>query len=371
MVSGSQSALAALIEERCDAIVHRFVDRARAVGASKRLPEEEIIDSLREYLLELAERIEGEVSAQSRPATTQSVATSHGQQRFEHGYDLPALVREYSALADLIGEEVAEHAPEISFAELRIMNRFLIYSIADAAGRYTALRDAELRRQTAEHIAFLAHEVRNPLSSATMAVSLLRSRNEVKPSLAFDALERAVRKAAHVTNDALLTVRLREVGTLDRAAIDMHELLEEIARDSETDAAAKGVALKVEASGSIIADGKALRSAISNLVRNAVKFSRANGTVHAHARPADGRVIVEITDSCGGLPEGSERKLFDPFVQVGKDRSGFGLGLAIAKQVADAHDGQLRVHNLPGEGCVFILDLPAIPAEPSRTDLEQ
>lgn len=328
------------------------------------LPEEDIIDSLREYLKELAERMRHDVGEQSRPAITQSVATSHGQQRFEHGYDLPALVREYSALADLIGEEIASRRVEVSFAEIQLMHRFLVHSIADAAGRYAGLRDAELQRRTAEHIGFLAHEVRNPLSSATMALSLMRTRDEVKPSLAFDALQRAVAKAAQVTNDALLTVRLREVGTLDRSTVDMRELLEEIASDSETDATAKGIELRVEATGSVVADRKALRSAISNLVRNAVKFSHANGLVHAHARPADGRVVVEITDSCGGLPEGSERKLFDPFVQVGNDRSGFGLGLAIVKQVADAHDGQVRVHSLPGKGCVFVLDLPAVPAEP-------
>jgi signal transduction histidine kinase len=54
-------------------------------------------------------------------------------------------------------------------------------------------------------------------------------------------------------------------------------------------------------------------------------------------------------------------RLFNPFVQAGADRSGFGLGLAIAKQVADAHEGAIRVHDLPGRGCVFVLDLPDLP----------
>ncbi len=72
-------------------------------------------------------------------------------------------------------------------------------------------------------------------------------------------------------------------------------------------------------------------------------------------------MVVEVEDACGGLPEGAEKKIFDPLVQAGVDRSGFGLGLAIAKQAAEAHNGQVRVHNLPGKGCVFLLDLPRSP----------
>jgi signal transduction histidine kinase len=49
---------------------------------------------------------------------------------------------------------------------------------------------------------------------------------------------------------------------------------------------------------------------------------------------------------------------------MGQDRSGFGLGLAIAKQAVEAHGGELRVHNLPGRGCVFVLDMPTEPAPP-------
>ena len=77
-----------------------------------------------------------------------------------------------------------------------------------------------------------------------------------------------------------------------------------------------------------------------------------------HRQRIDHRVVFEVEDECGGLPVGSIEKLFDPYVQVGKDRSGFGLGLAIAKQAVDAHQGSLRVHNIVGSGCVFVLELP-------------
>lgn len=138
-------------------------------------------------------------------------------------------------------------------------------------------------------------------------------------------------------------------------------LLREIAEDSEEDGAAKGVSLHVVGQGVVNADRKALRAAISNLVRNAVKLTKPGGQVHVRAKRAEARVVIEVEDACGGLPEGNVQKLFDPFVQVGLDRSGFGLGLAIAKQATEAHGGQLRVHDLPQKGCVFVLDLPEEP----------
>ncbi|HEX9102683.1 MAG TPA: HAMP domain-containing sensor histidine kinase, partial [Polyangia bacterium] len=68
--------------------------------------------------------------------------------------------------------------------------------------------------------------------------------------------------------------------------------------------------------------------------------------------------VIEVQDQCGGLPPGKTEELFSPFVQKGADRSGFGLGLAIARQAAESHHGTVKVANLPGVGCVFTIDLP-------------
>lgn len=105
-------------------------------------------------------------------------------------------------------------------------------------------------------------------------------------------------------------------------------------------------------------DPRFLRSALTNLIRNAVKYTRRDSAVAVRVRQAHGHVRVEVQDQCGGLPEGAIEKMFDPFVQLGKDRSGYGLGLAIGRQAAQSHGGTLTVHNLPGSGCVFVLELP-------------
>jgi len=140
----------------------------------------------------------------------------------------------------------------------------------------------------------------------------------------------------------------------------LNPLLETVAEDSGPDGNGKDVQVVVEAEPGITLDGdrRLLHSALSNLVRNAVKFSHPGSVVHVRAKTSEDRVMVEVEDACGGLPEGSVEKMFDPFVQLGNDRSGFGLGLAIAKQATELHGGGLRVHDLPGRGCAFVLDLP-------------
>ena len=66
----------------------------------------------------------------------------------------------------------------------------------------------------------------------------------------------------------------------------------------------------------------------------------------------------DLCPGCGGLPPGKVEEAFAPFVRLDSRQSGFGLGLAIAKQAVDAHGGSIRVQNMPGKGCVFVLELP-------------
>src|SRR5262249_28105690 len=108
----------------------------------------------------------------------------------------------------------------------------------------------------------------------------------------------------------------------------------------------------------LFVDARLVRSALTNLVHNAVKFSHPGTSVEVRTRIENDRVVIEVEDRCGGLPPGTVEKAFVPYAQMGKDRSGFGLGLAIAKEASDAHGGTIRIQDLPGKGCVFALELP-------------
>ena len=106
------------------------------------------------------------------------------------------------------------------------------------------------------------------------------------------------------------------------------------------------------------ADRQLFVSALSNLVKNGIKYSRDNTTVAVRARADDGSIVIEVEDHCGGLPPGKAEELFVPFTQRNRNRTGAGLGLSIVQRAVAAHHGKTWVRDLPGKGCVFGIELP-------------
>ena len=95
-----------------------------------------------------------------------------------------------------------------------------------------------------------------------------------------------------------------------------------------------------------------------NLLHNGFKNTPAGGLVVLRARAEDRRLILEVEDECGGFPE-SKGDLFQVFGdRRGSDRSGLGLGLSIARKAMRAHGGDIHVRNIPGKGCVFVIEVP-------------
>jgi signal transduction histidine kinase len=146
--------------------------------------------------------------------------------------------------------------------------------------------------------------------------------------------------------------------------IDVHSFVEELQVAAAMNAKAMGIALTISPVAdevTVYADRQLLGSAVSNLLQNAFKFSRANGRVTLSARADGDRVLIEVEDACGGLPAGKAEAMFQPFTQMSEDRSGVGLGLWISRRAVEANGGVLRVRNMSGEGCVFTIDLPRPP----------
>jgi len=363
--------LADVLESRAEEIVQRFADRLYQIVASRALDRDDVIDSLRGFLHEViqgirADQQSGRVGTASADSPT---ARAHGQQRFALGFDVASIVREYGALRDVIFVAMEESGEAFSVAEMRSLSWYLVGGIANAATKYAQERDAELRRQTARHVAFLAHELRNPLASMQLAFGKLE-RQGLGPDSDRPAaiMKKGLGKLSEMIDHALLDVKLQAGGDLDVEEIAVGPFVEALCADCFLDALDRHITLQTEIEAvSLRADPKYLGSALSNLLRNAIKFTRSGGTIRLRAKDAGDRIIFEVEDECGGLPEGNVHKLFDPFVQLGQDRSGFGLGLAIAKQAVDAHEGSLRVHDLPGRGCVFVLELPAAGPRPGSS----
>jgi signal transduction histidine kinase len=108
-------------------------------------------------------------------------------------------------------------------------------------------------------------------------------------------------------------------------------------------------------------DGERLRQVLTNLIDNAIKYSPAGAEVEVRAYQEDGRVRIDVTDSGPGIAKDDQQLIFEKFGRVtgtGATRPGTGLGLFIARSIAEAHGGALDVHSAPEQGSTFTLELP-------------
>lgn len=351
--------LADFVSTHREHVIRRWTEKVTGTLHPTSMPRLELVDHLPTFLEEIADALRARESPERSPT-----AAEHGVQRLGLGFSLDSVVREYGALRDSIIEECAAESIVIGLHDREVLFDCVITGIAEAVSEYAHQRDAELQRQTSEHFAFVAHELRNPLGNAISALTLLREGNMIADERLGEILGRGLTRMHDLIERSL---RLAQIGsgiTLHREKVTLRALLE----DAETDAAASarakrvGLAIHLETDCELDVDVRLVHSALANLVRNAVKFTHDGGDVEIRARSEGGRIAIEVEDRCGGLPPGAVEQAFAPFVSMGPDRTGFGLGLAIAKQAADAHGGTIRVQNLPGKGCIFVLELPAVAA---------
>lgn len=350
-----------ILSNHRDELMERWKQRVAGTVSPQALPAPEIVDSLPQFLEQLIEALRQARSATPEdPALDHSeVAADHGLQRFRAGFSVQSVVREYGILRECIFDLIAATGIDLAVKEMRVLSRALGVGVADAVSRFSQERDEQLQRQASEHLAFLAHELRSPIMSARLAAELLRQRRPQADARPLDVLHRSLGKLQELIDRSLIEVRLSRMA-IHPERTRLSELVRQVAAESEIDAEIKGCAVRLDLDQSIVidCDPRLVGSAVSNLIRNAIKFTRPGGVIDVRAHAAESFTTIEVEDECGGLPLGKIEELFTPFVQAGHDRRGFGLGLAIARHAVEQHGGALQAHDLPGKGCVFMISLP-------------
>ncbi|HEY7694164.1 MAG TPA: ATP-binding protein [Gaiellaceae bacterium] len=228
---------------------------------------------------------------------------------------------------------------------------------------------AELRRLSAlraDFVSLVSHELRSPMAAVIGAARTLEERwreLSVEQRSAFLALiADETNRLATLIGDVLDTSRI-EAGTFSYrfAEVDVGELVQatvagfSLHQDDVTVTAHAGDQLP-----SVRGDRERLRQVLRNLLENAVKYSPAGEAVDVRTWAANGRVLVAVEDSGPGIPVEQHGLIFERFgrANVGLGKPGTGLGLFIARSIAEAHGGTLSVASAPGEGATFTLELP-------------
>jgi NtrC-family two-component system sensor histidine kinase KinB len=223
-------------------------------------------------------------------------------------------------------------------------------------------------------ISTVSHELRTPLTSIRMALSLLTSDRFGPVSAKQSALLTAAREDSERLNrlvDNVLSISRIEAG---RAQYQFHlmspeQIAHQAADPMKTAFAERRINLEVDAAEnlpSVDADAVAIGSAVTNLLTNALKFTPAGGTVRLTAFEEDGQVVLMVSDTGPGIPEQYATQIFDKFFRVPRKEgpTGAGLGLAIAKEVVEAHGGTIAFCRDGSIGARFRIALPKRENEP-------
>lgn len=279
----------------------------------------------------------------------------HGKELKRLGYTVSQVVRGYGVLALAITEATLAAKTVISADEAKTLNITMDQAVAEAV---TGFAKRVENTDCTKKIGFLSHELRNALAAASVAHSMSK-RMGGGPNL--DALlERSLNRMRDILDRSFSEVRMQNEGDVEHCPVNLLDLAEEVEATAGDEARSRGMNLEVEVDSGleVVTDSHYLISALSNLVQNAIKYSKKDGTIWLRGRSDEKNSVLEVEDECGGLPEGKAEELFQPFVKKGEDKTGLGLGLAISRQAVSRIGGELTVRDMPGKGCIFSISLP-------------
>jgi signal transduction histidine kinase len=318
------------------------------------------------------------------------------QQMFLSSHDLSVLtvVLVVSSAVSVVAAIVLGRAFEKSVAEVtglasnlidgspsaRSSGRFVtgeLQSLATELSSVSAQLDASRRREKAlesarrELVAWVSHDLRSPIASVRAMAEALED-GVVDDEASVHRYHHAIRLESERLGslvDDLFELSRISAGAIDASQtfVPLVELVSEVLASVEPSAAAKGIAVvsPIDELPNALVPAADLRRVLHNLLDNAVRHTTVGGTIllGAVVDPSGQHVELEVADQCGGIPAADLPRVFDVAFRGDlartRDRSGGGLGLAIAKGLLEAHAGSIHVAN-QADGCRFVVTLPLI-----------
>jgi signal transduction histidine kinase len=292
-------------------------------------------------------------------------ATRHGRELMLRGFTVEQVVREYGDLCqEITGLALDRHAP-IEVEEFRTLNRCLDNGIADAVTEFAYQRDTLMVSGEAvalnERLGFVAHELRNFIHKAMLALSFIKSGRAGFAGATGVVLDSSLIGISNLIDRSLAEVRMTTGMPARHKLFSVADFIADtkIAAELEADAyQCRLTVSEIDRTLAVDADRDMLFSAVGNLLQNAFKFTAARSEVKLNAYAEADRILICVQDSGPGLAPGEAESIFVPFRQNGTDKSGFGRGLAICRRSTEINNGILSVRNVPGAGCIFTIDLP-------------
>ncbi|MEO8840039.1 MAG: HAMP domain-containing sensor histidine kinase [Kofleriaceae bacterium] len=347
-----------------------IIERCRELVAGRMAPRAtdlELEQGIPLFLDQLASTLRSKLDAQSEKASVGATAKEHGGELLRIGFTVGQVVHDYGDVCQTITALAIERNETFTNVEFQALNLCLDEAIAGAVTEYERQHDVAEKDidRTAKDLGFgvLVHELRNMLGTATLACEALSSGSVGISGSTGAMLRRSLSGMRGLLDGAFADLRLK-AGIVSQDRIVVDDVIEEVELSAMMHAKERGHQLTVDradAGAAVLGDRQILAAIVANLVQNAFKYTHPRSHVSLRTSATADHVRIEVEDECGGLPPGKAETLFKPFEQRGTDRSGLGLGLAICLRGVEAIGGVINVHDLPGKGCVFSVELRRAP----------
>ncbi len=368
--------LAALILNERASIMAEWRKQVREIPSARDLSVAALNDHIPGLLHDLACALR-EKSDQSIPeALAETSPIIHGLQRLNDHFDVEEVVSEYNVMRGCIHNIADAQGLNLQGRPLHIINRVFDHAIGLALKTYTNARALEIQQRREEYLAFVAHDLRTPLTAIGMAekilhLTLAEELNDERLAKVLGVLRRSVNQLdhlvakvleenAHLQTDSGMKLVCRE--------FDLWSLVESLIFDLSTVAHDAGTQLVNQVPDGLIvyADASLMRRLFQNLISNAIRYT-PNGEITIGAKENSESRDVEcwVRDNGAGISESMLDKIFTKGESDPENASGLGLGLAIVKTIAEAHGGQITVESKKESGSTFRITLPCKRSERS------
>ena len=295
----------------------------------------------------------------------------HGSQRLRAGFDIVEVVAEYNILREMLHRLADREGIDISSDMSRIVNRVVDSAIALAVDTYAKEKALEMQQRREEHLSFVMHDLRTPLSAMHTAGQILENSiaPEAKTQRFKNMLSLLQRNSDRV--NALLRLATQEQYNLAASLIeqlkvaprefDLWPLVESVIHDllPLSESTPVRIVNVVPTDLVVFADAVLLNHLLQNLLSNAIKYI-TSGQIVIGAEYSDKRGSVRcwVKDTGVGIPPERLEKIFEKYETDPKQGGGQGLGLAIVKQVVEAHGGTIAVESVLKQGTQFTFTFP-------------
>lgn len=367
---GDLERLAALIDQERLDLLASWRDQVRRLPSAAGLDVPTLNDHVPPLLDELVAALRSMSERNIEGALLEGSPPVHGQQRHADGFDIVEVVSEYNILRACVYDLADRNELAIRGAAFRILNRCFDEAIGLAVQTFAAERILELQRRREEYLAFVAHDLRTPLSAISLAAAALETSLQEysldeDASLMMRTLHRNVHQLVTLVDKVLKEtehVQADDGLKTERRTFELRPLVESLALDLHPVAESAGVTMinRVPEDVSLWADASLVRRMLQNLVANAIQSS-PRGEVVISATTLPDAVECEVRDNGAGIPSDRLIGIFDKLETDAERDGNHGLGLSIVKAFAEAQGGSVSVESEVGVGSAFRFTLPVRP----------